>query len=60
MAKGSMTSNLKSALRRKKAQERRYASLSVSEKLRLIDQLHSNAAFLKSLKPKASMISKSR
>ncbi len=49
MAKRSLT--LEAALRRKAAQRRDYYSLSVSEKLDLLDQLHRNAIFLKSLRP---------
>jgi hypothetical protein len=53
MAKDPLTFNLKSALERKTAQRRKHSSLSVSEKMKLLDQLHHNAAFLASLRPKA-------
>ncbi len=49
-AKNTLT--LKSALRRKNAQRREYMSLSISDKLALMDQLHDNAAFLKSFRSK--------
>ena len=50
MAKNALT--LKSALKRKRIQRRRLMSLSVGEKLALLDRLHSNASFLKSFRPK--------
>ncbi len=53
MAKGPLTFDLKSALKRKTAQRRMHSSLSISEKMKLLDQLHYNAAFLASLRPKA-------
>ena len=53
MAKNTLKVDLKSALRRKAQQRVKYSSLSVAQKLELMDQLHDNAAFLKSLRPKA-------
>ncbi|MGA2478737.1 MAG: hypothetical protein ABSG63_08320 [Spirochaetia bacterium] len=58
MAKSRVTLSLKSALKRKALQRSKYASLSVSEKLKLLDQLHNNASFLASLKPKAKTAGK--
>jgi hypothetical protein len=58
MAKKTVAFTLKSALERKAAQRKDYASLSVSKKVELLDKLFINAAFLKSLRPKVKVTSK--
>jgi len=52
MAKDLLKLDLQSALNRKAEQREDFTSLPVAMKLKLLDQLHDNAAFLASLRPK--------
>jgi hypothetical protein len=54
MKKARNMRDLDSALRRKKAQRRKYRALPVAEKLRLMDRLHDNAAILRSFRRKSN------
>jgi len=52
MAKDLLKLDLQSALSRKAEQHKDSAPLPVAMKLKLLDQLHDNATFLASLRPK--------
>jgi hypothetical protein len=52
MKKSNPAMDLKPALRRKAEQRRAYSTLPIAKKLRMMDQLHDNAAFLRGFRPK--------
>jgi hypothetical protein len=45
MAKDILKFDLKSALKRKAAQRKKYASLPIAKKLKILDQMHDGLAF---------------
>lgn len=55
MAKKRLSLDFRSVLRREKAQRDKYASLSIAEKLRIMDQLHDNALYFNKLRKKNSI-----